>query len=91
MIAQTYGFENWDEGKAGSKADAIKKIEDDHKKSIAIIYGSQAAPGDEELDENNQFLAPALRATREIKASSVSAGEKVKDLITKEDLDSLDQ
>lgn len=93
MIGALWSNPNWDDDK-GTRTEAIENIEENYREAMRIVMGKRKPPEKEEAlteeDAANPFLAPAIKATRDIEAPSNADGTVAQN-ISPEDLASLDQ
>lgn len=78
----------------GSRTDALENLEEQFQKAVELVYSGNAVSEEEENvltqeDEDNPFLAPAIKATREIQTPEDSPDEMSDEV--KQDLMKLDQ
>lgn len=92
IIASLWANSNWDDDK-GTRAEAIHGIEEQYKEAMLIVHGLKPPPEEEQLDESDPFLRPALLATRTIDVPDGVDPETVAEAMgmTSQDRSSLDQ
>jgi hypothetical protein len=65
IVAALWANSNWDDDK-GSRRGAIAEIEGNYQDAVRIAMGHTQTPTEEELDEDNPFLRPAIQAARQL-------------------------
>lgn len=81
MIASLWSNSNYDDDK-GTRKNAIEELEQHYDEATEVILNGVAADAEEEIDENNPFMAPAIRAARGIETPRADDGAAtVKDVV----------
>lgn len=90
MVASLWSNSNYDDDK-GTRKNAIEELEHHYEEATQLIlHGPQVR--EEEIDENNPFFVPALRAAREIDTPRADEGAAtVKDVVEDEYSKFIDQ
>lgn len=90
MISSLWSNSNYDDDK-GTRKNAIEELEQHYEEATRLIlHGPQVH--EEEIDENNPFFQPALRAAREIDTPRADEGAAtVKDVVGDEYSKFIDQ
>jgi hypothetical protein len=76
----------------GTRQQALTQLEEQFDEAKKLVYAGASQPEDvlTEEDAENPFLAPAIKATREIETPRNDEGT-VAEAITSQDIDELDQ
>jgi hypothetical protein len=84
MIASLWSNSNYDDDK-GTRTNAIEELEHHYDEAIALILHGPQDSQEEDIDEDNPFFQPALRAVRQIEAPRADEGATTVRAVVEED------